>query len=211
MCSGPATAEITDETRTLTENASCFDGITELVTGAFGPHAGVEVKAGPTPSNGHTLHTLFAAIPLDQNAGRGSAPRSPGAVLRDILAVLHAHERAVIAALVMLGEAGTTIHQSHSTDQTAKMLLALTTRELEVAKHIAMGRTNREIAGAMFVTAKAIEYHLANIYRKLCIIGRRQLRDIAQHAYGGSLWQTPSSFVSGDHRGDHRLDLVGQS
>jgi DNA-binding CsgD family transcriptional regulator len=191
MCSGPGAAEIIDETRTLTDNARSFDGITKWFTAAFGPHAVVEVKVGPTPSNGHALHTLFAAVPLDQNAGKGSVPRSPGAVLRDILVVLHTHERAVVAALIMLDEAETTIHhQSRSTDQTVKMLLALTTRELEVAKHIAMGRTNREIAGAMFVTAKAIEYHLANIYRKLCIVGRRQLRDIAQHAYGGNTCNT---------------------
>ncbi|MFL6123105.1 response regulator transcription factor [Actinophytocola sp.] len=191
MRSGPGTAEIIDETGTPTENARSFDGIIELITGTFGPHAVVEVKVGPTPSNGHALHTLFAAVPLDQNAGRGSAPRSPGAVLRDILAVLHVHERAVVAALVLLDEAGTRVHhESRSTDHTAKMLLALTTRELEVARHIALGRTNREIAGAMFVTAKAIEYHLSNIYRKLRIVGRRQLRDIAQHAYGASVCNT---------------------
>jgi DNA-binding CsgD family transcriptional regulator len=184
MRSGPGTAEIIDEPRTLTESAPSFDGITELITVAFGPHAVVEVKAEPTPSNGDPLHTLFATVPLDQNAERGSVPRSPGAVLRDILAVLHAHEQAVVAALVILDEAETRVHhEPRSTDHTAKTLLGLTTRELEVAKHIAMGRTNREIAGAMFVTAKAIEYHLANIYRKLCIAGRRQLRDIAQHAY----------------------------
>jgi DNA-binding CsgD family transcriptional regulator len=191
MRSGPGTAEIIDETGTPTGNARSFDGITELITDTFGPHAVVEVKVGPAPSNGHALHTLFAAVPLDRNAGRGSAPRAPGAVLRDVLAVLHAHERAVIAALVLLEEAETTVHhESRSTDQAAKMLLALTARELEVTKHIAMGRTNREIAGAMFVTAKAIEYHLANIYRKLCIMGRRQLRDIAQHAYGGHACNT---------------------
>jgi DNA-binding CsgD family transcriptional regulator len=191
MRSGPGTAETIDETRTPTENARSFDGIIELITGTFGPHAVIEVKVGPTPSNGHALHTLFAAVPLDQNAGRGSAPRSPGAVLRDILAVLHVHERAVVAALVLLDEAGTRVHhEPRSTDHTPKMLLALTTRELEVAKHIALGRTNREIAGAMFVTAKAIEYHLSNIYRKLRIAGRRQLRDIAQHAYGANVCNT---------------------
>jgi DNA-binding CsgD family transcriptional regulator len=191
MRSGPGTAEIIDETGTLAESARSFDRVTELITGTFGAHAVVEVKVGPTPPNGHALHTLFVAVPLDQNAGRGSAPRSPGAVLRDVLAVLHAHERAVVAALVVLDQAETRVHhESCSTDHTAKMLLTLTTRELEVAKHIAMGRTNREIACAMFVTAKAIEYHLANIYRKLCIAGRRQLRDIAQHAYGGNACDT---------------------
>ena len=39
----------------------------------------------------------------------------------------------------------------------------------------AAGRTNREVAQALFVTPKAIEYHLANAYRKLGIRGRAEL------------------------------------
>ena len=37
------------------------------------------------------------------------------------------------------------------------------------------GRTNREIAEALFVTVKAVTYHLTNCYRKLDIAGRDQL------------------------------------
>ena len=43
------------------------------------------------------------------------------------------------------------------------------------ARMAAAGRTNREVAQALFVTPKAIEYHLANAYRKLGIRGRPEL------------------------------------
>ncbi len=45
--------------------------------------------------------------------------------------------------------------------------LTLTTRELEVLVLLAEGRSNREIAGALFVTLATVKTHLAHIYTKL--------------------------------------------
>lgn len=52
---------------------------------------------------------------------------------------------------------------------------SLTPSELRVARLAMAGRTNREIAQQLFVTPKAVEYHLANAYRKLQIGSRREL------------------------------------
>jgi DNA-binding CsgD family transcriptional regulator len=52
---------------------------------------------------------------------------------------------------------------------------ALTPSELRVARLAADGRTNREIAQDLFVTPKAVEFHLANAYRKLEIGSRQEL------------------------------------
>jgi DNA-binding CsgD family transcriptional regulator len=52
---------------------------------------------------------------------------------------------------------------------------ALTPSELRVARLAADGRSNREIAGELYVTLKAIEGHLAHAYAKLGIEGRDQL------------------------------------
>ena len=41
------------------------------------------------------------------------------------------------------------------------------------------GRTNRQIADELFVTIKAVEWHLGNAYRKLDIRGRAQLAERA--------------------------------
>jgi DNA-binding CsgD family transcriptional regulator len=52
---------------------------------------------------------------------------------------------------------------------------SLTTSELRVAKMAAEGLTNREIAQALYVTPKAVQWHLRNSYRKLSISGRDEL------------------------------------
>jgi DNA-binding NarL/FixJ family response regulator len=48
----------------------------------------------------------------------------------------------------------------------------LTARELEVAQLVAAGRTNREIAAELFLSAKTVETHLAHIFDKLGVRSR---------------------------------------
>jgi DNA-binding CsgD family transcriptional regulator len=52
----------------------------------------------------------------------------------------------------------------------------MTDRETEVARLIERGLTNAEIAAELFITPKAVEYHLGNIYAKFGLRGRQQLR-----------------------------------
>jgi DNA-binding CsgD family transcriptional regulator len=53
---------------------------------------------------------------------------------------------------------------------------ALTAAEWRVCRQAADGRTNREIAQALFVTEKTVERHLSSAYQKLGIRSRFQLR-----------------------------------
>ncbi|HEX4897146.1 MAG TPA: AAA family ATPase [Candidatus Limnocylindrales bacterium] len=55
---------------------------------------------------------------------------------------------------------------------------ALTPAELRVIQEALAGRSNREIAQALFVTPKAVEFHLANAYRKLDIGSRGELAGV---------------------------------
>jgi DNA-binding CsgD family transcriptional regulator len=55
---------------------------------------------------------------------------------------------------------------------------ALTPSEYRVAELAAGGRSNRDIAQALFVTPKTIEVHLTNAYRKLGVDGRAALADL---------------------------------
>ncbi|MGX7828871.1 response regulator transcription factor [Actinokineospora sp. 24-640] len=50
-------------------------------------------------------------------------------------------------------------------------LAALTERESDVLRLMAEGRTNNGIAGELFVSAKAVEKHIASIFTKLDISG----------------------------------------
>jgi DNA-binding CsgD family transcriptional regulator len=52
---------------------------------------------------------------------------------------------------------------------------ALTVSEERVVRMAASGTSNREIAESLFVTVKAVEYHLSNAYRKLGISRRSEL------------------------------------
>lgn len=46
------------------------------------------------------------------------------------------------------------------------MIQSLTPTEQKVASMVLEGRTNRQIAGILVVTLKAVEYHITNILRK---------------------------------------------
>ncbi|MBV8987339.1 MAG: helix-turn-helix transcriptional regulator [Solirubrobacterales bacterium] len=52
---------------------------------------------------------------------------------------------------------------------------ALTAAESRVCRQAAEGRTNREIAQALFVSEKTVERHLSSAYQKLGVRSRFQL------------------------------------
>ena len=55
---------------------------------------------------------------------------------------------------------------------------ALPPSELRVARMAGEGLTNPEIAQALFVTSKTVEFHLRHVFQKLDISSRRQLRTV---------------------------------
>jgi DNA-binding NarL/FixJ family response regulator len=50
----------------------------------------------------------------------------------------------------------------------------LSAREQEVICHLAKGRTNKEIASALFISEKTVKTHLSNIFKKLNVTCRLQ-------------------------------------
>lgn len=50
--------------------------------------------------------------------------------------------------------------------------LGLTARELEVLREVARGRSNREIAGELFISVKTVSVHVSNILAKLTVASR---------------------------------------
>lgn len=51
----------------------------------------------------------------------------------------------------------------------------LTAQEIRVARAVARGATNREVAAELFLSPKTIEFHLGRVYRKLGIHSRTEL------------------------------------
>jgi DNA-binding NarL/FixJ family response regulator len=70
-------------------------------------------------------------------------------------------------------------------EQSAAEALGLTARELDVLALLADGRTNRQIAEALFISAKTAGVHVSNILRKLDATTRTQAATVALH--GGLL------------------------
>ena len=51
----------------------------------------------------------------------------------------------------------------------------LTHQELEVARLVAQGLSNREAAARLFVSQRTVEFHLRNVFTKLGISSRTKL------------------------------------
>ncbi|MFD2416580.1 helix-turn-helix transcriptional regulator [Amycolatopsis pigmentata] len=52
----------------------------------------------------------------------------------------------------------------------------LAEREEQVSRLVAHGLTNREIANELYITTKTVEYHLSNVYAKLGVASRQELK-----------------------------------
>jgi len=66
----------------------------------------------------------------------------------------------------------------------------LTHRELQVLRLVLEGRSNKEVAGLLYLSKRTIDYHLANIYDKLRVSNRVQaFRRAAEMGLVASVFQ----------------------
>lgn len=66
----------------------------------------------------------------------------------------------------------------------------LTDRERDVLRELVQGKTNGEIAKALFIVPDTVENHLHNIYRKL---GLKNRVHAAMFAVSNGLWEEGKS------------------
>jgi DNA-binding CsgD family transcriptional regulator len=119
-----------------------------------------------------TIRALFDLGAALRRANHRSAARDPlGQAADDALrggaSVLHERARTELVATGARPRRVTLLSGPAS----------LTPSERRIADLAATGRSNRDIAQALFVTPKTVEYHLRHAYRKLDIGSRRELRE----------------------------------
>jgi DNA-binding CsgD family transcriptional regulator len=119
----------------------------------------------------HSLAELGAAL---RRAGRRAAAREPLAEALDLAARCGARPLAA-RAREELKATGARPRREWRTG-----VEALTPSELRVARLAAEGKTNREIAHALYVTPKTVEGHLARAYTKLEISTRGELPQVLE-------------------------------
>ncbi|MGW3039818.1 ATP-binding protein [Kitasatospora sp. NPDC001159] len=74
------------------------------------------------------------------------------------------------------GELRATGEQARS--RTSKASDQLTMQEVHIARLVANGATSKEVAAKLFLSPRTVDAHLRNIFRKLGLTSRRQLRDL---------------------------------
>ncbi|MEU1201549.1 AAA family ATPase [Streptomyces sp. NPDC005813] len=76
------------------------------------------------------------------------------------------------------GELRATGEQARS--RTSKASDQLTMQEVHIARLVADGATSKEVAAKLFLSPRTVDAHLRNIFRKLGLTSRRQLRDLPE-------------------------------
>ncbi|MDY0811898.1 LuxR C-terminal-related transcriptional regulator [Kitasatospora purpeofusca] len=116
----------------------------------------------------------------------------PGLLTADALAVHRTADRIAALAGRLTVEAvpgwGTTVtvdlplHAPAGPIGAARPLEGLQPRELEVLDQLALGRRNREIAGALHISESTVKFHVANILAKLEVGSRGEAAALAHRA-----------------------------
>jgi len=118
------------------------------------------------------LEHARALVDLGAAMRRGNRRAEARAALEE---GLNLAERCGAGALAGLARTELLAAGGRSSDPYGEGLAQLTVSERRVAELAAEGRSNPEIAQALFVTRKTVETHLGHVYRKLDIAGRGEL------------------------------------
>lgn len=151
---------------------------------AEGGAAGVELLTEAVrvldghPARLELAHTLVLLGGAERRAGSRAVARG---TLRTAIALCDR-----LGAVLLADEAREELRAAggHAVERHADGLRSLTPSERRVAEYAARGLSNREIAHALFVTRKTVEFHLSRAYAKLGITSRRELASALGESLG---------------------------
>lgn len=98
------------------------------------------------------------------------------------LGVLHGTHESMIMAKAF-SQAAVSVSDDESAAADDELRTKLSPAEFRVAEAVGEGATNKEVARRLFISAKTVDYHLQNIYRKL---GARSRTELAVLVAGSS-------------------------
>jgi DNA-binding NarL/FixJ family response regulator len=99
------------------------------------------------------------------------------------------YDRLARRCRTMLGEAGAPVPRRGRGDSEVPpslRALGVTSREVDVLKLVGAGRTNKDIAEALFLSPKTVERHLSSLFARFGVANRRDLADQAAPHLGGA-------------------------
>lgn len=121
--------------------------------------------------DGHLARTHLVYGEWLRRQGRRQESREQLRIAHDLLSKMGADAFAERAARELRATGEKPRRRSHPPAD------GLTDHELQIARLVATGATSREVGAQLFLSPRTIEAHLRNIFRKLGISSRRQLRE----------------------------------
>ncbi|HEX9632162.1 MAG TPA: response regulator transcription factor [Gemmatimonadales bacterium] len=104
---------------------------------------------------------------------KDSSPSELRAAIRKVVAGESAFSAAAARQL------STALREEEANRERAERVASLTARELDVLRHVAAGRTNKETASALGISHRTVETHRENILKKL---GVRSVAELTRFA-----------------------------
>jgi DNA-binding CsgD family transcriptional regulator/tetratricopeptide (TPR) repeat protein len=137
------------------------DGLDEHIAAAIAAHARL-------PQPFELARTQLCAGERLRRARRRADARPPLAGAYATFAALGAEQWAARAAFELRAAGGRRVERSPDDE-------VLTARERDVCTLVAGGATNREVAGALYMSPRTVEHHLRMAYRKLGVRSRTEM------------------------------------
>lgn len=135
---------------------------------------GFDVPAAQGSEDGHT--GLSSMLERAEVAGGWCRVESrPGRTAVEVWVPERAPEDAPLRPERWAGLAHTGVAVAEGSVDHILTARGLSPREIEVARLLALGHTNAEIAGSLYLSVRTVEHHRANVFRKLRVHSRAAL------------------------------------